>query len=92
METGRGVPPVGRVYRYRPEILAELLRHGVRPTTGTAPLLVLSFLNDLYRFELRRLRARLLQGEIPRPAYAGHVVALRTRYPLLSLPVRFWMF
>jgi len=78
------------VPRYRPEILAELLRHGVRPTADTPPQLVKSFLDDLYRFELRRLRAALLRADIPRPDYAGHVVALRTRYPLLSLPVRFW--
>jgi hypothetical protein len=78
------------MYTYRPEILAELLRHGVRPAAGTPPHLVLSLLNDLYRFELRRLRDRLLRGDLPRPAYAGHVVEVRARYPLLSLPVRFW--
>ena len=52
--------------------------------------LVKAFVNDLYRFEIRRLRDRLLRGEIPRPSYAAHVVELRKRYPLLSLDVRFW--
>jgi hypothetical protein len=79
------------MYRYRADVLAELARHGVRPTADTPPRLVMSYLNDLYRFELRRLRSRLLRGDIARPSYAGHVVALRGRYPLLSLPVRFWM-
>jgi hypothetical protein len=77
-------------YRYREAVLEELLRHGVRPTDRTPPQLVKSFVNDLYRFEIRRLRDRLLQGEIPRPAYAGHVVELRKRYPVLSLDLRRW--
>jgi hypothetical protein len=79
------------MYRYRPEILSALLGHGVRPTPDTPPHLVVSYLNDLYRFELRRLRARLLRGEIAKPSYAGHVTDLRERYPLLSLPTRFWV-
>ncbi len=78
-------------YRYRPDVIAELLRHGVRPAAGTPPQFVALFLNDLYRFELRRLRARLLRGEIVKRDYAGHVMALRSRYPLLSLPVRQWV-
>jgi hypothetical protein len=78
-------------YRYRPEVLDELLRHGVRPTAVTPPQFVALYLNDLYRFELRRLRARLLRGEVVRPEYAGHVIALRGKYPLLSLPVRLWV-
>jgi hypothetical protein len=77
-------------YRYRREVLDELLRHGVRPTDRTPPPLITSFLSDLYRFEIRRLRARLLRGEFERRLYAAHVVELRRRYPLLSLDVRFW--
>jgi hypothetical protein len=77
-------------YRYRQVVLDELLRHGVRPTESTAPQVVMSFLSDLYRYEIRRLRARLLAGEIPKPSYAGHIVELRKRYPLLSLNTKFW--
>jgi hypothetical protein len=77
-------------YRYRDAVLEELLRHGVRPTDRTPPRLVKSFVNDLYRFEIRRLRDRLLRGEIPRSAYAGHVVDLRKRYLVLSLDLRLW--
>jgi hypothetical protein len=78
------------VYRYRRAVLEELLRHGVRPADRTPPPFVRSFVNDLYRFEIRRLRARLLRGDIARPSYAAHVIELRARYPLLSLDARFW--
>ena len=36
--------------------------------------MVHEFLNDLYRYELRRLRDRLLRREIPKPDYYAHVV------------------
>jgi len=35
--------------------------------------------------ELRRLRDRLVSREIPKAGYADRVVALRRRYPLVSL-------
>ena len=47
-------------------------------------------LRDLYCFELRRLRARLLGGKILKADYAGHVVALRKQYMLVSIPTRLW--
>jgi hypothetical protein len=77
-------------YRYRAEVLAQLRAHGVIPTPTTPPELVREFLNDLYRYELRRLRDRLIRREIPKPSYFGLVVELRNRYPLLSLHVRYW--
>ena len=78
-------------YRYRGEILAALLEHGIRPLPTTSPDRVREVLRDLYRFEIRRLRDRLVRGEIPKAGYADRVVALRQKYPLLSLPVRFWL-
>ena len=81
---------MGVPYRYRPQVLEALASHGVRPTPSTRPELVHEFVSDLYRFELRRLRARQVRGEIPRQAYAGHVVALRRRYLLVSVPLRHW--
>ena len=78
-------------YRYLPSVLDALAAHGVRPTASTAPELVREFLNDLYRHELRRLRAELLAGAFPKPEYFGRVVALRRRYPLLSLKPRQWL-
>jgi len=76
---------------YRPGVLEGLLEHGVRPRPDTPPETVRAFLNDLYRYELRRLRARLVAGEIAKADYAAHVVRLRGRYPLLSLPTRLWV-
>lgn len=76
--------------RYRRDVLNELLRHGVRPVDATPPELVKSFLSDLYRYEIRKLRGRLLRGEFPKSSYASRVIALRERYPLLSLDVRLW--
>lgn len=77
-------------YRYRPEVLAQLAAHGIRPTPATPPDKVHEFLNDLYRYELRRLRDRLLQREIAKPDYYAHVVEVRLRYPLLSRKPREW--
>jgi hypothetical protein len=76
--------------RYRPEILAALLCHGVAPRPSTPPELVHEFVSDLYRFELRRLRNRLVSGEIPKAGYASRVVELRRKYPLVSLKSAFW--
>lgn len=78
-------------YDYREEILAELLKHGVRPRPTTPPKLVADFLGDLYRYEIRRLKASLLRGEVPRERYFDEVVALRRRYPLVSVPFRLWI-
>jgi hypothetical protein len=77
-------------FEYQPEILAQLLEHGVRPAPGSRPALIFSFLNDLYRYELRRLKQRRAETQIASREYAAHVVALRHRYPLVSVPVRFW--
>jgi hypothetical protein len=78
-------------YRYRAEVLDALARHGVVPLATTAPLLIRDQLNDLYRFEIRRLKARLLRGEFPKADYIGHVVDLRCKYMLLSIPVEEWL-
>jgi hypothetical protein len=72
-------------YRYKPEVLEQLSRHGAQPTPGTPPQLVHDFVNDLYRYELRRLRDRLVHREIPKVGYYDRVVELRRKYPLVSL-------
>ena len=77
-------------YHYRPQVLDALATHGVRPNPSTRPELVHEFVSDLYRFELRRLRARQVRGEIPRQEYSSHVIALRRRYLLVSVPLRHW--
>ena len=78
-------------YRYRPEVLEALARHGVVPRATTAPLFIRDQLNDLYRFEIRRLTARLLRGEFPKSDYITHVLDLRGKYMLLSIPVEEWI-
>jgi hypothetical protein len=78
-------------YRYRADVLHQLQRHGVLPTSSTPPELVHEFVSDLYRYELRRLRARLIRGEIARQDYFAHVVDLRRKYPLVSLKPRQWL-
>ena len=79
------------LYRYTPPVIEELWRHGLHPTPTTPPLKLREAIRDLYLFEIRALRTRLLAKEIRRPDYAGHVIELRKRYPLLSLPVELWV-
>ncbi len=78
-------------HRYKREVLDQLAVHGVRPTLVTPPDLVHEFLNALYRYELRRLRDRLLRREIAKSDYFDRVVEVRRRYPLLSLRVWQWV-
>lgn len=75
-------------YRYRDVVLEALEKHGVRPRPSTPPELVHEFVSDLYRFELRRLRARLVAGQVARQDYFDMVVGLRRQYPLVSLKPR----
>ena len=77
-------------YEYAPEALETLAGHGLRPGPDTPVALVRDALSDLYRFEIRRLKARLLAGDIPKERYSDHVVALRKQYWLLSVPVQHW--
>jgi hypothetical protein len=79
------------VYEYAPEALEVLAGHGLQPGPDTSPDLVREALSDLYRYEIRRLRRRLLAGDIPREAYAGEVIVLRKQYWLLSIPVERWV-
>ena len=78
-------------YRYRADVLEQLERHGVRPTSSTRPDLVHEFVSDLYRYELRRLRDRLVRHEIPKVGYIDRVVALRRQYPLVSVKPQDWL-
>ena len=79
------------VFRYRQEVLEALWRHGVHPRPTTSPELVHEFVSDLYRFELRRLRDKLVRREIPKNGYSDRVVELRRKYPLISLKPWQWL-
>ena len=72
-------------YSYRADVLRELERHGVRPTPETSPQLVRDYVRDLYKYEIRQLRTRMLAEEFPRVEYSARVEALRNRYPVLAL-------
>lgn len=77
-------------YSYVPEVLEALAGHGLRPRPSTSPDRVREALSELYRYEIRRLKKRLLAGEFPKSAYLDKVVALRRQYFLLSVPVPLW--
>jgi hypothetical protein len=83
--------PERPTYRYRPDVLDELARHGAKPTEHTPPALVHGFVSDLYRHELRRLRDRLLRHDFPKPEYFGRVVALRRQYRIISMRPHEWL-
>ncbi|HJQ24051.1 MAG TPA: hypothetical protein VKA60_09060 [Blastocatellia bacterium] len=78
-------------FKYRETVLAELARHGIVPRPDTPPELIREFVNDLYVYEIRALKARLKAGQFPKREYAARVEQLRRRYPILSLPVRHWL-
>jgi len=75
---------------FRPLVLEALAGHGLRPRAGTSVALLRGQVNDLYRYEIRQLRGRLLAGGIAKASYADAVRSLRLRYLLLSLPQDQW--
>jgi hypothetical protein len=77
-------------YRYRAEVLHELARHGLRPRLDTPPARLREAISDLYRYEIRQLRDRCRAGEFSTRELPAHVVELRKRYLLLSIPIAHW--
>ena len=77
-------------WQYPPELTDALVRFGLRPHTGTPPALVRDALNDLYRYELRRMRDRLRAGAMAKADYNDAVIATRRRYWPLSLQLPAW--
>ena len=78
-------------YRYDDRILEALAGHGLVPLAHTPPDALRDAVRDLYKYEIRRLRQSLLAGRIAKGDYAGHVIALRRRYPVLSVPLELWL-
>jgi hypothetical protein len=76
---------------FRPEILDELARHGLRAGPDTSAARLREQINDLYRFEIRKLRDQCRAGDIPVRDLATHVAELRRRYLLLSIPIENWI-
>ena len=77
-------------WTYPDELRVALANFGLAPTPATPPALVRDAMNDLYRYELRRMRDRLRQGAIEKPAYLDLVIATRKRYWPLTLPLAAW--
>ena len=77
-------------WAYPDELREALLRFGLAPGADTPPRFVRDQLSDLYRYEIRRLRGRLLAGEFPKANYVGHVIALRKKYWPLALTPEQW--
>lgn len=76
---------------YRPEVLDELARHGLSPRPDTTPERLREQISDLYRVEIRKLRDRCRAGEFTTRELPGHVIELRRRYLLLSIPTSQWV-
>ena len=79
------------MYTYHERVLDGLAGHGLIPKAETSPHQLRDALRELYKYEIRRLRDRLIAGEFPKSEYAGRVVALRQRYWLLSVPTELWV-
>jgi hypothetical protein len=77
-------------WTYPEELRAALETLGLSPTSATPPTLVRDALNDLYRYELRRMRDRHRGGLIDKPAYLDLVIATRKRYWPLTLSLAAW--
>jgi len=75
----------------KPEIVEALAAHGLRATDDPPLARLREQINDLYRHEIRTLRDRCRAGEFPVSALSGHVVELRKRYMLLSIPTSEWV-
>jgi hypothetical protein len=78
------------VYTYHQQVLDALAAHGLIPTATTSPQQLRDALRELYKYEIRRLRDRLIAGGFLKRDYAGLVVELRRRYWLLSVPTELW--
>lgn len=77
-------------WTYPDELRAALADLGLAPAPTTPPSAVRDALNDLYRYELRRLRDRLRAGDVVKPDYLDLVVALRKKYWPLTMPLDVW--
>jgi hypothetical protein len=77
-------------FSFPPELLEALPAFGLSPTPDTPPAFVREALSDLYRYEIRRLRLRLLANEFPKTEYIGRVIALRKKYWPLTMTPEVW--
>lgn len=74
----------------RSAVREELGRHGLAALPDDTPAILRERLNDVYVAEVKKLRERQVRGEIPLREYARHVEELKSRFPLLGLPLGLW--
>ena len=77
-------------YLYQTAVLEALAIHGLHPLSTTSPQFLRDAVRDLYRYEIKALRAAFVAGQIPKAGYADRVIELRKRYWLLSVPLQLW--
>ena len=77
-------------WHYPLELVSALESFGLAPGPSTPPVFVRDALSDLYRYEIRRLKARLLAGEFPKSDYIGLVIGLRKKYWPLTMTPEVW--
>ena len=77
-------------WTYPEELAQALLMYGLKPTSVTPPLMVRDAVNDLYRYEIRRLRQRRHDGLVEKSRYVDEVILLRKRYWPLTLQPEHW--
>jgi hypothetical protein len=77
-------------WTYPRELLDALATFGLAPRPETPPRFVRDQLNELYRYEIRRLRDQLRAGIVQKPDYVGLVIALRKKYWPLTLQPAEW--
>lgn len=75
---------------YPPELVAGLNRIGVPHSADVPPAVTREAADDIYKDELRALRARLLAGEFDRAAYVELIIELRKKFWILTLPLSAW--
>jgi hypothetical protein len=75
---------------YPPELVAGLNRIGVPHSGDLSPAVTREAADDIYKDELRALRARLLAGEFDRARYVELIIELRKKFWILTLPLSAW--
>ena len=78
------------LFAWDPDMLQALAALGVQPAPETPPAFVKDYVTRLYRYELRRLRDRLVRGQVAKADYKGLIIGLRPRYWMLSIPAARW--
>ncbi len=82
---------ITQTFTYHPQILDQLAGHGLRPSPVTPPVFLRDAVRELYKYEIKQRRAQLRAGRFLKSAYAGHIVELRKRYWILSVPTDRWL-